>query len=437
MLVAVAISLAAMAVYASYTVIQIRNLRHLETEIIGRTRMDSLLLLRIQNDLNSAALSMRDMLDSSEPYPLSAWRGTFKRIRVDLEDALSREEQYAPMHRTGSQRQYVASSFAQFWDGLNRTFALADSGNESEARTQVRISLQARQAALSTTISRFLIQNNESEEQAVAATAAIYAGAERNVYLFLIAMLAVIAISSLALFRFSRSVFQQIEDLSRRRGELAQQLISTQENTYRSISRELHDEFGQILTAIGAMLHRLERRSAPGDAALSAGLHEVREIAHEALEKVRTLSQALHPIMLDEAGFESALEWYLQRFEERTGVTVHYEKRGMGFPLEQAVSIHLYRIAQEALNNIARHSQSTTADVRLIFSANEIAIEIEDQGIGFPGPRPGHGMGLVAMRERAELIHGRIEFINKETKGAMVRVTAPSKVAEIVEAHAG
>jgi len=123
------------------------------------------------------------------------------------------------------------------------------------------MSLQARQASLSTAVSRLLIANNESEQAAAARTQELYAGAERNVYIFLAAMLVVIVLTSLYLVQYNRGLFKQVATLSERRSELAQQLISLQESTFRSISLELHDDIGQILTAIGAMLQRADRKA--------------------------------------------------------------------------------------------------------------------------------------------------------------------------------
>ena len=120
----------------------------------------------------------------------------------------------------------------------------------------IRLSLQARQEALSTAVLALLVQNNESEQQAGRASAAFMRRVERNVYCFLAAMLILIVLTSLYLVQYNRRLFEQVAELSRRRSELAQQLIAMQENTFRSISRELHDDFGQILTAIGAMLQR-------------------------------------------------------------------------------------------------------------------------------------------------------------------------------------
>src|SRR5271155_5751969 len=131
LLAGLAVTLSAVAVYSSYTIVQLRSLRRLQTETIDRNRTDSLLLLRIQNNLNSLALAMRDMLEKREPYPLNAWQPQFKRIRGDLDDALTREEKLSPA--TADQRRYLASSVIQFWDALDRTFALAATGQEEEA----------------------------------------------------------------------------------------------------------------------------------------------------------------------------------------------------------------------------------------------------------------------------------------------------------------
>ncbi len=270
LLAGLAITLTAVALYSGYTVTQLHGLERLQGGIIDRNRADSLLLLRIQNNLNSLGLAMRDMLDGSEPYPLTAWQGQFRRMRTDLEDAIAREAQASPEDRDGEQRKYLGDSLRQFWDALDRTFALAQSGRESEARTLIRLSLQARQEALSTAVARLLVQNNEIEQRAGTRIRGVYAGVERNVYLFVAAMLVLILLTSLYLVNYNRRLFQEVATLSARRSELAQQLIAMQESTFRSISRDLHDDFGQILTAVGTMLQRAgrlwlptRRRSAP------------------------------------------------------------------------------------------------------------------------------------------------------------------------------
>jgi signal transduction histidine kinase len=421
LLAGLAITLIAVGVYSAYTIVQLRSLEELQTTTIDRNRTDSLLLLRIQNALNTLALTMRDMVDSQEPYSLDAWQPQFRHIRTDLEDALAREDKLSPADRSPGQRRYLADSFRQFWDALDRAFDAARSGRDEEARTLLRMSLQARQASLSTAVARLLIANNASEQTAAERTRELYAGVERNVYVFLAAMLVVIVMASLYLVQHSRRLFARIADLSERRSELAQQLISMQESTFRSISLELHDDFGQILTAIGAMLQRADRKA--GD------LLEVREIVQTTLEKVRSLSHALHPVVLDEAGLESALDVYLPTFEKQTGIEVSYVKTGEPRGMDRELSIHLYRVTQEALNNVARHSNSKRVAVRLRFLAAAVVLEVEDEGIGFQ-KTSGHGLGLVSMRERAGLVNGTIEFADGDGGGARVRLTIPLAAEE-------
>ncbi len=429
LLAGLAVTLSAVVVYSGYTFVQLRGLEELQTTAIDRNRADSLLLLRIQNNLNSIALTLRDMLEGSEPYPLTAWQGQFRRIRTDLADAMEQEAKYSPLDRGADQRKQFSSGVSQFWDSLDRVFALAASGAESDALDLIRLSLEARQQALSGAVARLLVANNEVEQEASVRVTGIYARVRRNVYWFLTAMLVLIALTSLYLVQYNRRLFGRVAALSERRSELAQQLISMQESTFRSISRELHDEFGQILTAVGAMLQRTARHVPPEEERARSELREVQEIVQATLEKVRTLSHALHPVALDEAGFESALDAYLPRFEKQTGIATRCEKHGVSREVDRSLAIHLYRVMQEALNNVARHSKSTAAAVRLRFLPESLVLEVEDNGIGF-GNRERQGMGMVSMRERAEMINGSIEYLDREGGGALVRLTAPTGAEE-------
>src|SRR5579864_2441976 len=423
------VTLAAVMAYSWYITVQISSLRELQNDLAGRNRKDSLQLLRIQNDLNSLALAMRDMLDNDEPYPLTAWSAQFQRIREDLDNAIKLEEQVAVAERTPEQREFLSDSMAQFWDGVDRTFALARAGKDSDARVQIRVSLQARQAALSTAVARFLVQNNESEEQVGLRVGRIYDRVQRQVYIFFAAILSAILLTSLYLIQSNRRLFAQLAALSEQRSELAQKLISTQESTLLHISRELHDEFGQILTAIGSMLSRA-RNHVPEDSPLRAELREVSEIAQSTLDKVRSLSQALHPVMLDEAGLESTIDWYIPVVERQTGVEISYEKSGTPFSVDGNVGIHIYRILQEALNNLARHSGTRQAWVRLRFLPQALELEVEDHGAGFVEPSARSCIGLVAMRERAELLSGNIEFLKPAQGGTLVRLRIPMEKTE-------
>jgi len=431
LLLGLVITLATVVAYSWYISNQIAGLRRLQTELADRNRRDSLQLLRIQNDLNQLGLAMRDMLDTDQGYALAAWSAQFDRIRRDLDDAFMREQEVAVVRRSPEQTRYLAASIEQFWDAVDRMFELARTGRENDAREQVRVSLQARQAALSTNVARLLVQNNESEGQTAQQVQDIYRTVQSRVYWFLAATLIAIAATGLYLIRTNRQMFARLALLSDQRRELTQTMIATRESTLREIARELHDEFGQLLTAIGSMLRRLERH-APEESALRTDLREVGEVAQAALENVRGLSQSLHPSLLEELGLESTIDWYLSTVEKQLGVRVEYEHAGTPLPVDDTTAIHVYRVLQEALSNVARHSGDTRAWVRLRPEAGVLVLEIEDHGKGLDAKTARRGLGLVAMRERAALVGGTLDVLAPRGGGTLIRLTVPQASASRV-----
>jgi signal transduction histidine kinase len=423
LLLGLVITLVTVVTYSWYISGQISGLRRLQTDLTDRNRRDSLQLLRIQNDLNQLALAMRDMLDQSEPYPLTAWSAQFERIRLDLDDALKQQGEVALARQTPEQREFLATSLRQFWDASDRIFELART-DEAEARAQIQLSLQARQAALSTIVARLLVQNNEAEAQTAQQVQEIYQRVQRQVYWFLAATLAAIVATSLYLIRSNRRLFARLAALSDERRELAQTLIATRESTLREISRELHDEFGQILTAIGSMLGRAGKH-APEGSPLRGDLREIGEVAQTALDNVRGLSQTLHPSILEELGLPSTIDWYLSTAEKQLGIRVTLETQGTARQVDANKSIHVYRVLQEALSNVARHSGAQEAVVRLSFGADRLEMDVEDRGKGLNPATARRGLGLVAMRERAAIVGGTIDFLKPLQGGTLVRFSMP------------
>jgi signal transduction histidine kinase len=431
LLLGLVVTLAMVLAYSAYISRQISSLRQLQTDLTDRNRRDSLQLLRVQGDLNQLALAMRDMLDPDETYPISAWSAQFDRIRADLDAALRQQETVAVARRTPEQQRYLESAVAQFWDASARVFELADTGREVDARGQIRLSLQPRQAALSTTIARFLVQNNESEAQTAAQVQAIYSTVQRQLRWFLLGTLGVIAATSAFLIRSNQRLFRELATLSEQRRDLTQKLIETREATLRELSRELHDEFGQILTAIGSMLGRAGRH-APEGAALRTDLREIAEVAQEALDNVRGLSQSLHPSILEELGLGSTVDWYITTVERQLGLTVHYERASVLPPLDDTTAIHVYRILQEALTNVARHAQVNEAWVALRWNGEALELTVEDHGKGI-APKavagapddPRRGLGLVTMKERASLVGSTLQLARPAAGGTLVHLRVP------------
>jgi two-component system sensor histidine kinase NreB len=155
-------------------------------------------------------------------------------------------------------------------------------------------------------------------------------------------------------------------------------------------------------------------------------------VAQTALDNVRGLSQTLHPSILEELGLESTVDWYLSTVEKQLGITVTYERGGAAVPVDATIGIHVYRVLQEALNNVAKHSGADRAIVRLLVQPAMLVLEVEDHGRGLPGDptRNGSGLGLVGMRERAELVNGTLELRAPPAGGTIVRLKVPFQIAE-------
>jgi signal transduction histidine kinase len=419
-------TLAAVMGFSWYALRQINGLRKLQTETIDLNRHDSLLLIRAQNDLNMIGLKLRDMTQVPGASGIAQYGGQFARLREDLEDALQNDAKLIPVAQRAKEQAHLVQLLNQFWQTSDQVFKEAAAGNEEAARALVSTELSAQQSMLANQVSHLLERNTEVDERADQKVAAIYDSAEWNTYVFLAGTIVAIAVTTLYLIYSNRKLFEKLRSLSRQHRVLAARLISIQEEVLRSVSRELHDEFGQILTAVGAMLARAERKGVPPDSPLRTELSEIREITHNTLEKMRSLSQMLHPAVLDDYGLAKGIEWYTEVFQRQTGIRTSTVVKGTPVRITGQPAIHCFRIVQEALTNAAKHSHTKIAEVEMIFSSQKLTINVRDFGSGMVQSRKSEpGLGLIAMRERAELLSATLTISSLPNGGTTVSLLMP------------
>lgn len=421
-----AFTLLVISAYALYTLRSVSRLRETQTRVVDRNRQASLQLLRIQGELNTLGLTVREMLDETLGYPLEAWQAPLARARENLEDALRREAALSQGLRAPQQSVYLSATLAEFWRATDEALNAARQGDRRRALTLVRDSLQPGLAAVNAVTARWLVDSNDEEARASEQVRSLFGEIERNAYVFLALSIGLIVLTSVGLIRSNRSHFAQLTALADQRSELARQLIATQESMFRSISRDLHDEFGQILTALGALLRRAQKH-AP-DSALQAQTQEASAIVQGTLQRIRSLSQSLQPVILEEQGLVPAIEWHLAGFERHTGIHVQYRGPAAAIDLHPSQSIHVFRILQEALNNVARHAQVADVEVGLHVDGTRITLIVSDQGAGVRENAP-QGLGLAAMRERAGLIGGKLTLARMESTGGGTVVTLEAPLA--------
>ena len=415
----------------AYTFGEVRRLRDEQTAISDRNRKDSLQLLRIQNDLASLAVLMRDMADGIEPYPLSGFQPAFDRLRRDLSEATALERTLAPAARTEAQQARLLGTVDAYWTGVEQMFSVSRT-DEAAARQMIRTTLIPQQRALDGLVSQFLVVNNQSQEEAALANRDVYDRVGREILLLVGVLLLVTASVGTWVVLSNRRAFEDLADVSEQLRTLSWRTLRVQEDVQRSISRELHDDFGQIVTAIGTLLGRARRLAAGGP--LASELDAVRGIAQQALDRIRTQSQWLHPGLLDDFGLAGALERCVSQFEQQTGIRTQLAVSGPLDAIRDECVIHVYRIAQEALSNVGRHSGSQEAWVRVACDGDALDLEVVDRGKGLPmdvaHKDKGEGLGLVSMRERAELIGGELRLRRPAEGGLAVQLHIDSCMAE-------
>jgi PAS domain S-box-containing protein len=230
-----------------------------------------------------------------------------------------------------------------------------------------------------------------------------------------------------------RFVLAIIRDLSEReeheslRRRLSERILKAQERDRASIARELHDELGQALTGIKMDMAWIKSHVKSPDEAVSDRLEALENLTDAILESVREMAVSLRPSVLDRLGLGAALEWYAREFERRTGIECIIESESPDFNTDTNVAINAYRIFQEALTNIARHAGASRVDVRMAEDGRYFTISISDNGKGIPSQKLSGTMslGIAGMRERAELVKGRLDIRRRRPKGTKVTTYFP------------
>jgi signal transduction histidine kinase len=216
------------------------------------------------------------------------------------------------------------------------------------------------------------------------------------------------------------------------RGELFRRVVAAQEAERQRIARDLHDETGQALTAIGLGLRGLESRMARDPAQAAGTLHQLQTLTADSLQELQRLMTDLRPSHLDDLGLSAALRWYTSKIEERYPIKIATDIHGDEQPLEEATKIALFRIIQEALNNVLKHASAHNVKIHLSYTNKGVHAGIQDDGCGFDmenmqraqsSSRP--SLGLAGMRERAALLGGVVAVESRPGTGTRVEAFIP------------
>ena len=232
------------------------------------------------------------------------------------------------------------------------------------------------------------------------------------------------------------------QELRRRNAEILQQsdqlrdlsvrLMLAQDEERRRIARELHDSAGQNLAALGMTLAGLENDAQRDPARLSKSIKDAQDLIQDLTKEIRTTSYLLHPPTLDESGLSSAIRWYIDGLAERSGLSIELNIPDNLERLAPEIELAIFRLVQECLTNIHRHSGSKTAVIRIACEPDKIYVQVQDHGKGISRERlaeiqsQGVGVGIRGMRERVRQCHGELT-IDSNALGTKISAVFPAK----------
>ena len=261
------------------------------------------------------------------------------------------------------------------------------------------------------------------------------ADSRQSLGMALVVGLGVVLVTSLYATRLEGRLRVQLArdaEMSHELQQSAAKLIGAQEEERRTIARELHDEVGQVLTALKVEIAVAQREIASGDGAAET-LAEANHIADSALQTVRNMSQLLHPAALDDLGLAAAIDSSLRGLARRQAIRAELHQAGMRDRLPREVELAAYRIVQEAITNVGKHANATRCDVHLTQLEDRLLIEVEDDGIGFvedtQRPIIARGLGLISVRERATRLGGTFNILSAPGQGTRLIVSLPERTA--------
>ncbi len=321
-----------------------------------------------------------------------------------------------------------------YWDAMDPLFEWTPSQKATRAWYFLRQQILPRRRAagrIKGEISRLIQANLDRQREEIDRSRASMASfIERMLAITVLLGLGIAAVTVFRMTKLERQSDEQrarTEDAERELRRLSRQLVQAQEEERKSISRELHDEVGQLLTALRMELRSLQDlRTAPG-LQFADHVENAKRLNEQSLRALRDMAMGLRPSMLDDLGLGSAAQWQARQFSKRTGVPVNVQIDGLAARLPEPHRTGIYRVIQEALTNCERHAGPRRIDIAIGVQPSGISVSIRDDGVGFePSRARGRGLGLLGMQERVMELGGKLTISSQPRRGTTVSAQIPA-----------
>ena len=404
-----------------------------ETSTVHATyRRTERALAEIESNIYKSGVLVRDYLLDPSHLMADNYRKQLRDLRSATDDLVSQLRLPAPDRELGALPK-LREELDAYWDTLDPLFTWTPKQKLALSYGFLHRSVLPRRNAVEQIARELETLTGES----LRSQEGDLARSEQSSRVLLLRMFAFtlgvgVIVAGASIFRITRledrtaQAHRRTEQAESELRRLSQQLVRAQEEERRSLSRELHDQVGQMLTALRVEMGNLERlRDAPEDV-FRERLRDVKHLAEDSLRAVRDMAMGLRPSMLDDLGLGPALEWQAREYSRRHGMPVEVVLEGEIDALPDGHRTCIYRVVQEALTNIARHAHATEIRVSVHGGRDRAFLTVQDNGAGFqPATTQGKGLGLIGIQERVRELDGTVSWNSLPGRGTVLNAEIP------------
>ena len=423
---------------AALGVTQARRASQIEREQIAAQEVfgDAGAAGEVRVDLYRIGMDVRDYLLDRSADSSAEMRAQLEATRVQIEGNLQMLESRMPLEdRETLNRLKVEVS--EYIDWMNPAIQWTQEEKLARSGNYVRTVLLTRRKSISDVASQVEAINTANLQRArqrlEASQADFQTWLRRLTAIVLVLSVLVAGLSTTWILRLEKKAElnqQRALEAEKELRRLSQQLVKAQEDERRSLSRELHDEVGQQITALRVEIANLGRIPVEERETFSSHLKEAKGLAEQTMKTVRDLAMGLRPSILDDFGLGPAIEWQAREFSRRTGVPAHVEVNGSLNGLTEGDRTSLFRIVQEALTNITKHASASEIRIALTAGDQGVMLRVEDNGKGMdPQDARGRGLGLVGIEERAREMGAGFALQTQPGQGTALEISIPRRLA--------
>jgi signal transduction histidine kinase len=404
--------------------VQSRNVQIRRTFLLRNRALEE-----IRSALYQSGTFTRDFLLERDTARAETYRASLQNVRAEMDAALLR---YAHSLDAGEQAPFQAlkARITDYWKLLDPIFHWDAKEKLARSDAFMHQELFPRRATTLEIADRIGAVNERELNNGDESLKAIFDQFRNRLGLMLAITLAIGALLAVAttlhILRLARDAdlrYRQVILAQGKLKELSARLVEAQEDERRAISRELHDEVGQSLSALLMELGNLGA-VAPFDADLRGHLESIRKLAESSVHVVRNMALLLRPSMLDDLGLVPALQWQAREISKRTGMAVTVDAGSVADDLPEEHKTCVYRVVQEALHNCARHARARSVRIEVVQESERIRLSVIDDGQGFDTAHT-RGLGLLGIEERVTHLGGRFHLQSEPGRGARLRIEIP------------